>query len=89
MVRDLRIRAQELGDSNMLYQEEQKRNAWMWENALRKHNFVGFIGEVVKGVTGAKLGEGEGKYEEWIEGAKAVTKKRVEEKQKGREVVEA
>lgn len=83
MVRDMRIRAQEIGDSNMLYQEVQKRNAWMWENALRRHNFVGFIGEVVKGVSASKLREGEGIYDKWVEGAKAMTKKRVEGKRKG------
>lgn len=66
----------------MLYQEEQKRNAWQWENALRRHNLVGFIGEVMKGVAGSKLNEGDGVYEEWIDAAKAKTKARVEEKRK-------
>ncbi|MCJ1277061.1 hypothetical protein MMC21_004870 [Puttea exsequens] len=80
MVRDLRLRAQEIGDRDMIYQEQQKRNAWMWENALRRHNFVGFIGEVVKGITGAKLREGA--HEKWIVEAKAKTKKRLEEKRK-------
>ena len=86
MVRDLRIRAQEVGDQNMLYQEEQKRNAWQWENALRRHNFVGFTGEVLKGVAGSKLKEGDEAYGKWIEEAKARTKARIEEKKKaGRE----
>jgi len=82
MVRDLRLRAQEIGDQNMLYQEEQKRNAWQWENALRRHNFVGFIGEILKGVVGSKLKEGDGPYEKWMDVAKAGTKARVEEKRK-------
>lgn len=80
MVRDLRIRAQELGDQNMLYQEEQKRNAWQWENALRRYNFVGFIGEVLKGVVSSKIKEGGGAYEKWIDAAKTKTKTRAEEK---------
>ena len=83
MVRDLRIRARELGDQELLYREEQKRTAWQWENALRRHNFVGFIGEVLKGVVGSKLRESEGTYEEWVETAKAKTRARIDEKAKG------
>ena len=82
MVRDLRIRAQEVGDQNMLYQEEQKRDAWQWENALRRHNFVGFIGEVLKGVAGSKLKEGGEAYGKWVDEAKVRTKARIEEKKK-------
>ena len=82
MVRDLRIRAQEIGDQDMLYQEEQKRNAWQWENALRRHNFIGFIGEVLKEVTASKLSQSDGAYDQWIEQAKYKTKARIEEKGK-------
>ena len=91
MVQDLRIRAQEIGDQDMLYQEQQKRNAWQWENALRRHNFIGFIGEVLKGVTVSKLRHGGGAYDQWVEEAKSMTKARIEEKrQVGRdEQVEA
>ncbi|KAL8738797.1 MAG: hypothetical protein Q9181_000475 [Wetmoreana brouardii] len=83
IVRDLRIRAREIGDQDWLYQEEQKRNAWQWENALRRHNFIGFIGEVLKGVVGSKLQWGDTKYGEWVEEAKSKTTKRVEERHKG------
>ena len=84
MVEDLRLRAQELGDQAWLYREEQKRNAWQWENALRRHNFVGFTGEMLKGVTVAKLKEGSDSYNHWIEEAKGRTKARIaERKQKG------
>lgn len=82
MVRDLRLRAQEVGDQEMLYQEEQKRNAWQWENALRRHNFVGFTGEVLKGVAKSKLKEGSGAYEKWVDDAKSETKVRIKEKRK-------
>jgi ubiquitin carboxyl-terminal hydrolase L5 len=82
MVRDLRIKAREVGDGEVLWQEEQKRRGWRWENALRRHNFVGFIGEVVKGVAASKLGEGDGAYERWIEEAKGKTRTRYEEKKK-------
>lgn len=84
MVRDLRIRAQEIGDQDMLYQEEQKRNAWQWENALRRHNFIGFIGEVLKGVTASKLHQGDGIYDQWVEEAKSKTRARIEEKRQVR-----
>ena len=80
MVRDLRIKARETGDGQVLWQEEQKRKGWRWENALRRHNFVGFIAEVVKGVAASKLQEGDGAYDEWIEDAKSKTKNRYEEK---------
>lgn len=82
MVQDLRIRAQELGDQTGLYREEQKRSGWQWENALRRHNFVGFTGELMKGVTAAKLKEGPAYYDEWITEAKAKTEKRTAERTK-------
>ena len=77
MCEDLRVRAREVGDSMGLEREEGKRREWRWENALRRHNFVGFIGEVMKGVTGLKMKDGS--YEGWIQGAKETTRKRVEE----------
>lgn len=77
---DLRLRAKEVGDQEWLAREEQKRRDWKWENALRRHNFVGFIGEVVKGVTAAKIKDQS--YDKWVEEAKAATEKRVAEKQK-------
>ncbi|KAK6391741.1 hypothetical protein LTR65_004235 [Meristemomyces frigidus] len=80
MCEDLRLKAREVGDEEMLAREEQKRREWRWENALRRHNFVGFIGEVMKGVTAAKLKEGS--YGTWVEEARAATRKRVEERQK-------
>lgn len=82
MVRDLRLRAKEIGDQDWLFREEQKRNAWQWENALRRHNFVGFIGEIVKGVVGSKLREGANAYDTWVEEAKAKTKTRLEDRGK-------
>ncbi|CAF9925735.1 MAG: hypothetical protein HETSPECPRED_005916 [Heterodermia speciosa] len=92
MVRDLRLRAREVGDQDWLYREEQKRTGWQWENALRRHNFVGFVGEVMKGVVGAKLSEGDGAYDEWLKAAEAKTKARIEERKKkgeGEESIEA
>lgn len=77
-VRDLRIRAQEIGDEDGLEQQEDKRARWLWENSLRRHNFVGFISELLKGVVKAKLDEGNGAYDKWIEEAKARTKKQKE-----------
>ena len=79
MVRDPRIRAREIGDQAWLYREEQKRSGWRWENSLRRHNFVGLVGEVLKGVVRDKLKAGNGAYEKWIEDAIGKTKKRMEE----------
>ncbi|KAI9816663.1 MAG: hypothetical protein M1832_005049 [Thelocarpon impressellum] len=76
MVRDLRLRAREAGDQQRLYREQQKRGAWQWENALRRHNFVGFVGEVLKGVARGKVREGGGAYEAWIAAAKGKTEAR-------------
>lgn len=82
MVQDLRLRAKEIGDQDWLLREEQKRTGWQWENALRRHNFIGFVGEVMKGVARAKLGEGNGAYDKWIEDAEAKTKAKSEERKK-------
>jgi ubiquitin carboxyl-terminal hydrolase L5 len=83
MCEDLRTQARAIGDQEMLEREERKRREWKWENALRRHNFVGFIGETMKGVTAAKLKEGT--YEKWVEDAKATTLKRSDDrKNKGR-----
>jgi ubiquitin carboxyl-terminal hydrolase L5 len=81
-VRDLRIRAREIGDEEELEQQEDRRAQWLWENSLRRHNFVGFVGELLKGVVKAKLAEGEGSYDKWVEEAKGRTKKRREEARK-------
>jgi ubiquitin carboxyl-terminal hydrolase L5 len=84
MVRDLRVRAREIGDQEMLMREESKRNGWQFENALRRHNFVGFAGEVLKGVIAEKLKQGPESYSKWIEEAKKKTKERAtERKRKG------
>ncbi|KAG5939463.1 hypothetical protein E4U59_003080 [Claviceps monticola] len=60
MCRDLRVRAHECGDDDLLAREHQKRRDWFFENALRRHNFVGFAGEVLKGVVDRKVREGGG-----------------------------
>ncbi|KAI9863439.1 MAG: hypothetical protein M1813_003881 [Trichoglossum hirsutum] len=80
MVQDLRIRALEIGDQDWLYRENQKRNAWQWENALRRHNFVGFINEILKGVVRSKLKEGGPAYDQWVEEASSRTLARMEGK---------
>ncbi|KAF2843735.1 ubiquitinyl hydrolase [Patellaria atrata CBS 101060] len=82
MVKDLRIRAREIGDEEWLEREEKKRAGWLWENELRKHNFVNFVGELMKGVVAAKLTEGNGAYEKWIADAKDKTKARIKERNK-------
>ena len=82
--RDLRIRAREIGDEDELEEQEDKRARWLYENSLRRHNFVGFVGELLKAVTRAKLNEGEGAYEAWVEDAKGrAGRKREELKKKG------
>jgi ubiquitin carboxyl-terminal hydrolase L5 len=83
MVRDLRVRAREIGDFQLLAREERKRRDWQFENALRRHNFVGFAGEVLKGVVAAKLKEGDEAYEKWIDHGKQKMLKRREERKKG------
>ncbi|EOD48874.1 putative ubiquitin carboxyl-terminal hydrolase 2 protein [Neofusicoccum parvum UCRNP2] len=80
MVRDLRIRAREIGDAEWLQREQQKRSAWMWENSLRRHNFVGFVGELMKGVVKAKVDDG--KYDQWVDEAKAKTRQRAQDRAK-------
>ncbi|KAG5940888.1 hypothetical protein E4U60_000272 [Claviceps pazoutovae] len=60
MCRDLRVRAHECGDDDLLAREHRKRRDWFFENALRRHNFVGFAGEVLKRVVDRKVREGGG-----------------------------
>lgn len=79
MVKDPRVRAREIGDELRLDREEQRRNLWQWENSLRRHNFIGFIAEMLKGVTSAKIRQGDKGYEEWIEEAKAKAQARLKE----------
>lgn len=84
MVRDLRVRARDIGDEEMLMREETKRNDWQFENSLRRHNFVGFAGEILKGVIVEKLGEGPDAYSRWIDDAKKKTQDRAgDHKRKG------
>lgn len=80
MVRDLRLRAREIGDQEWLKREEQKRNGWQWENALRRHNFVGFTNEVLKSVVRSKLQDNAKAYNEWVDKAKAKTRARMQSK---------
>lgn len=83
MARDLRIRAKDFGDADMLEREEKKRNDWRFENALRRHNFVGFAGEVLKGVVDQKLKTGgEAAYKQWVDDATKKMKQRTENKKK-------
>lgn len=79
MVRDRRIVAREIGDSEGLEREEARRRDWGWENALRAHNFLGFAGEVLKGVASSKMQEGKGTaYDEWVANAVKETERKVE-----------
>lgn len=71
LTRDRREVYREVGDEEGLRREEEKRKAWAWENALRGANMVGFVGEMLKMVVADKVREG--RFEEWIEGAKKET----------------
>ncbi|KIV93654.1 hypothetical protein PV10_04849 [Exophiala mesophila] len=75
---DLRVKAQDFQDYESLAREKRKRAQWDWENALRRHNFVGFTGEILKGVVGKKLKDGT--YDSWVEEAKKTTEKRLSER---------
>ncbi|KAF6813450.1 permease [Colletotrichum sojae] len=66
MVRDPRIAAGEIGDAETIERENEKRRNWQFENALRRHNFVGFAGEVLKGVVAQKVEGGEAAYDTWV-----------------------
>lgn len=86
VVRDQRLQAQEIGDHDWLEREEDKRVAWRRENELRRHNFVGFVGELLKCVVRDKLHEGPDAYAKWLDDAQAKTRARLEERvrKKGR-----
>ena len=76
---DLRINAEAYGDTDTMFIERRKRAQWEWENALRRHNFVGFTGEILKGVVSMKVRNGE--YDGWVEEAKKTTEKRLKDRQ--------
>jgi ubiquitin carboxyl-terminal hydrolase L5 len=76
--RDLRISAQMIGDQETLARERRKRSQWEWENALRRHNFVGFTGEILKGVVAQKVKDGS--YAAWVDESKKTTEKRLKER---------
>lgn len=80
MIKDPRIKAAEIGDVETVTREDDKRNMWMWENELRRHNFVGFTHEILRNVITAKLKEA--KYDEWLGNAKEKAKQRMEERLK-------
>jgi ubiquitin carboxyl-terminal hydrolase L5 len=75
---DPRIKAREIGDNHELSLQERKRRHWVEENALRSHNFVDFIGELMKVVVDAKVDKGE--YDQWIDAAKKKTLERVKKR---------
>lgn len=89
MIRDPRVRALEIGDEIVLQQEEQKRAAWQWENALRQHNFVGLIGKILESVSTTKLRQGDASYDEWIAESKIKTRARIEERKKKTKIEDA
>ncbi len=80
LCQDLRVKAQEFQDPDMLSREERKRTQWDFENSLRRHNFVGFTAEVLKGVVQMKVKDGT--YDAWIEDSKKTTEKRMKERRK-------
>jgi len=75
---DLRLKARSVGDLEVLAREEGKRREWRWENSLRRHNFVGFIGEVLKGVVRDRVRKGG--YGKWVEDAQGITRRRGKER---------
>ncbi|OAA56981.1 26S proteasome-associated ubiquitin [Niveomyces insectorum RCEF 264] len=87
-VRDRRLLARELGDGELLAREARKRRAWQFENALRRHNFVGFAHEVLEGVVENHLRaggpDGAAAYDKWVGDATARFQRRIEEKQRRR-----
>ena len=83
---DLRIRAREFQDPETMAREKRKRAQWDWENALRRHNFVGFTGEVLKGVVGMKVRDRS--YDGWVGEAVKTTEKRLKERKARGQAVE-
>lgn len=84
--RDLRIKAQEFQDPETMAREQRKRAQWDWENALRRHNFVGFTGEVLMGIVGMKVRDGS--YDGWVSEAVKTTEKRLRERKARGQAVE-
>lgn len=80
VVRDRRLVAREWGDEEMEAAQRERRQRWAWENSLRRWNFVGFTGELMRLVAGEKVaaGNGDGKaFDDWVAGARAETQRRL------------
>ncbi|KAI5783634.1 ubiquitin carboxyl-terminal hydrolase [Geopyxis carbonaria] len=82
MIADPRLRAQEIGDVETIANEDRKRAAWLWENELRRHNFVGFSHEMLKSVVKSKIADGT--YDEWIQGAREKAQQRLKDRKSGK-----
>ncbi|RPA75829.1 ubiquitin carboxyl-terminal hydrolase 2 [Ascobolus immersus RN42] len=82
VTQDKRIRARELGDEETLEAENKKREEWKFENELRKHNFVGFTIELLRGVVKDKIKTGE--YDAWVKDATDKAQARIAEQQQKR-----
>lgn len=67
MCPDLATRARETGDHDALSRELDKRKNWLWENSLRRHNFVAFIGELTADVVNTKVRDAT--YQDWVRAA--------------------
>lgn len=79
MCRDLRVRARDFGDAELLAREDRKRREWNFENALRRHNFIGFTGELLKDVvTDRWRSGGEEAVKTWTD--EALERRRAEER---------
>lgn len=78
MVQDPRVRAREIGDVEALQREVARRESWTWENELRRHNFVGFVHELLRVVVRDKSEKDQ--VDEWIEEARAKGRKRIGER---------
>ena len=88
LTRDPRAALRAAGDAEGLAREARRRAAWGWEDALRRHNLVGFTGEVLRGVVGGLVrtgggGGGEAAYRRWVADGVARTRERGE-RERGR-----
>ena len=91
LTRDPRPALRAAGDAEGLAREARRRAAWAWEDALRRHNLVGFTGEVLRGVVRGLLrteggGGGEGAYRAWVDDGVRRTRERLEREQGRRRV---
>lgn len=77
---DIRLQAARIGDSAAVAAEDARRREWKNDVALKQSNLLGFVGELMKGVTAQKLQDNS--WNQWIDASKKRTSDKLDARAK-------